>query len=76
MATSARWRSRRAAGRALGSAIANLIGILDVRHIVVHGSVTVLGEPWFAAIRDEATRRASARWRARRASSTAAAART
>ena len=38
--------STRAAGRALGSAIANLIGILDVRHIVVHGSVTVLGEPW------------------------------
>ena len=47
----------RAAGRALGSAIANLIGILDVRHIVVHGSVTVLGEPWLDAIRDEATRR-------------------
>ena len=47
----------RAAGRALGSAIANLIGILDVRHIVVHGSVTVLGEPWLEAIRDEATRR-------------------
>ncbi len=47
----------RAAGRALGSAVANLIGILDVRDIVLHGSVTVLGEPWLAAIRDEATRR-------------------
>ncbi len=47
----------RAAGRALGAAIANLIGILDVREIVVHGTVTVLGEPWLAAIRDEATRR-------------------
>jgi N-acetylglucosamine repressor len=47
----------RAAGRALGAAIANLIGILDVRRIVVHGSVTVLGEPWLEAIRDEATRR-------------------
>ena len=47
----------RAAGRALGSAIANLIGTLDVRHIVVHGTVTILGEPWFEAIRDEATRR-------------------
>ncbi len=47
----------RAAGRALGTAIANLIGILDVREIVVHGSVTALGEPWLSAIRDEATRR-------------------
>jgi N-acetylglucosamine repressor len=47
----------RAAGRALGAAVANLIGILDVREIVVHGTVTVLGEPWLAAIRDEATRR-------------------
>jgi len=46
-----------AAGRALGTAIANLIGILDVREIVVHGSVTALGEPWLDAIRDEATRR-------------------
>ncbi len=47
----------RSAGRALGSAIANLIGTLDVREIVLHGSVTALGEPWFEAIRDEATRR-------------------
>lgn len=47
----------RAAGRALGTAIANLIGILDVREIVLHGSVTALGEPWLDAIRDEATRR-------------------
>jgi N-acetylglucosamine repressor len=47
----------RAAGRALGTAIANLIGILDVREIVVHGSVTALGDPWLSAIRDEATRR-------------------
>jgi glucokinase len=47
----------RAAGRSLGTAVANLIGILDVREIVVHGSVTVLGEPWLTAIRDEATRR-------------------
>ena len=28
-----------------------------MREIVVHGTVTVLGEPWLAAIRDEATRR-------------------
>jgi N-acetylglucosamine repressor len=47
----------RAAGRALGAAVSNLIGILDVREIVVHGSVTALGEPWLAAIRDEASRR-------------------
>lgn len=47
----------RAAGRALGTAIANLTGILDVREIVVHGSVTSLGEPWLDAIRDEVTRR-------------------
>ncbi len=47
----------RASGRAVGASIANLIGILDVRAIVVHGSVTALGESWLAAIRDEATRR-------------------
>jgi N-acetylglucosamine repressor len=47
----------RAAGRALGSAIAGLIGTLDIRHMVVHGSVTALGDPWLEAIRDEATRR-------------------
>jgi N-acetylglucosamine repressor len=47
----------RAAGRALGAAVANLIGILDVRDIVLHGTVTALGEPWLEAIRDEATRR-------------------
>lgn len=47
----------RTSGRAMGSAIANLIGTLDIRHMVIHGSVTALGEPWFEAIRDEATRR-------------------
>ena len=47
----------RTAGRALGAAVANLIGILDVRDIVLHGTVTALGDPWFEAIRDEATRR-------------------
>jgi predicted NBD/HSP70 family sugar kinase/biotin operon repressor len=47
----------RTAGRALGAAVASLIGILDVRDIVLHGTVTALGEPWFEAIRDEATRR-------------------
>jgi predicted NBD/HSP70 family sugar kinase len=47
----------RAAGRAVGSVIANVIGTLDVRHITVLGSVAALGEPWFAAIREEAARR-------------------
>lgn len=46
-----------AAGTALGNAIAHLLGALDVREIVVHGSVTALGEPWLSAIRDEATSR-------------------
>lgn len=47
----------RAAGRAIGAAIANLTGALDVRRITVMGTVTRLGEPWFAAIREEASRR-------------------
>ena len=45
------------AGTALGNAIAHLVGALDVGEIVVHGSMTALGEPWFAAIRAEATSR-------------------
>jgi N-acetylglucosamine repressor len=47
----------RSAGRALGAAISSLTGALDVRQIVVLGSATVLGEPWFEAMRDEAARR-------------------
>jgi predicted NBD/HSP70 family sugar kinase len=47
----------RDAGRALGNAIAHLLGVLDVREIVVHGSVTALGEPWLNAIRQEAVSR-------------------
>jgi predicted NBD/HSP70 family sugar kinase len=47
----------RAAGRALGTAIANLTGALDVRRIVLLGSATVLGEAWLEAIEDEARRR-------------------
>jgi predicted NBD/HSP70 family sugar kinase len=46
-----------AAGRYLGQVIAGLIGVLDVERIVLHGSVTDLGEPWLAAVRDEASRR-------------------
>lgn len=47
----------RASGRAVGSAIATIIGTLDVHAIVLHGSVTATGSPWFDAVRDEATRR-------------------
>jgi predicted NBD/HSP70 family sugar kinase len=47
----------RAAGRALGLGVANLIGTVDIHHIVIHGSATVLGEPWFESVRDEATSR-------------------
>jgi hypothetical protein len=34
-----------------------MIGLLDVERIVLHGSVTTLGEPWLEAVRDEAGRR-------------------
>lgn len=47
----------RAAGRAVGAAIANMTGTLDVRHITIMGTAVTLGEPWFAAIRDEVARR-------------------
>jgi predicted NBD/HSP70 family sugar kinase len=47
----------RAAGRAIGAAIASLTGALDVRRITLLGTATALGKPWLDAIRDEATRR-------------------
>ena len=47
-----------AAGRWLGRAVAALIGTLDVRHVVLLGNVTHLGDPWLDAVRDEAGRRA------------------
>ena len=47
----------RAAGRAVGAAIASVTGTLDVRHITVLGSMTRLGAPWLGAIREEAARR-------------------
>jgi hypothetical protein len=31
--------------------------VLDIEHVVLHGSVAQLGEPWLAAVRDEARRR-------------------
>jgi predicted NBD/HSP70 family sugar kinase len=45
------------AGRYLGQAIASIVGTLDVHRVLLHGSVTTFGEPWLAAVRDEATRR-------------------
>jgi predicted NBD/HSP70 family sugar kinase len=45
------------AGTLLGDAIAHLIGVLDVGEIVVHGSVTTLGQPWLDAIRSAARSR-------------------
>jgi predicted NBD/HSP70 family sugar kinase len=50
----------RAAGRALGGAIAHLVGALDIRHITVVGTATTLGEPWLEAIRQEAASRSLA----------------
>jgi N-acetylglucosamine repressor len=47
-----------AAGRWLGRAVAALIGTLDIRHVVLLGNVTHLGDPWLDAVRDEAARRA------------------
>ena len=47
----------RQAGRAVGAAIASLTGALDVRHITMLGTAVTLGDPWFDAIRDEASRR-------------------
>ena len=46
-----------AAGRFLGSAVAGLIGALNVRRIVLIGSVAQLGQPWLEAVRAEASRR-------------------
>lgn len=46
------------AGRYLGQVVASVIGLLDVRRVVLHGSVTAFGEPWLGAVRDEAQRRA------------------
>jgi len=45
------------AGRYLGQAIANVIGVLDVEYVALHGSVTELGAPWLDAVREEARRR-------------------
>jgi predicted NBD/HSP70 family sugar kinase len=46
-----------AAGRALGGAVAALIGALNVNRIHLIGSVPALGDVWVDAVRDEARRR-------------------
>ena len=54
------WDARRIvvnAGRVLGRAVAAVIGVLDIEHIVLHGSVAHLGDPWLDAVRDEARSR-------------------
>ena len=46
------------AGRALGAAVANVVGVLDVERVVLVGSLPELGEPWLSAVRDEVEHRA------------------
>ena len=45
------------AARALGRAIANLIGVLNVGRVVLDGPVTGFGDEWLATVADEARRR-------------------
>jgi predicted NBD/HSP70 family sugar kinase len=40
-----------AAGQALGTAIANLIGILNIQSIILSGDMTVFGDSWLTSIR-------------------------
>ncbi len=40
------------AGRYMGLAIASLVGMLNVEHIVLMGEMTRFGEPWLNAIRE------------------------
>jgi len=48
------------AGRALGLAIATLVGTLNVRDIVIAGAVTLLGEPLLNVVRQEVRARSLA----------------
>ncbi len=45
------------AARALGQVIGGLVAALDVRRIALLGTVTALGAPWLASVRDEAMER-------------------
>ena len=46
------------AGHYLGVAVANLIGALNIHHIMLVGSLTRFGQPWLDAIRQEVSKRA------------------
>jgi N-acetylglucosamine repressor len=48
------------AAHQLGRAIGGLVGALNVRHIVLVGEMTRLGEPWLSVVRREAHRSALA----------------
>jgi len=43
----------REAGRYLGTAIASLVSVLSVRHVLITGSVTCLGQSWIDVIKEE-----------------------
>jgi predicted NBD/HSP70 family sugar kinase len=45
------------AARYLGTAIAGLIGVLNVGRVVLDGPVTGFGDEWLATVADEARRR-------------------
>ena len=45
------------AGQFLGQAVAGIIGVLDIEHVVLHGSVAQLGDTWLESVRDEARQR-------------------
>jgi len=42
-------------GNYLGMAISNLVGTLNIRHIVLTGDMTCFGDPWLEAIREKIT---------------------
>ncbi|MGH2454846.1 MAG: ROK family transcriptional regulator [Candidatus Limnocylindria bacterium] len=48
------------AAHQLGRAIGGLVGVLNVRHIVLVGEMTRLGDPWLSVVRREAHRSALA----------------
>jgi predicted NBD/HSP70 family sugar kinase len=50
-----------AAGRELGSAIAWLVGVLNIERVVLVGLAAEFGEPWHAAVRETMERGALGR---------------
>ncbi|UCD41062.1 MAG: ROK family protein, partial [Chloroflexota bacterium] len=40
------------AGKAMGISLANLIGVLNIKKIVLTGDMTLFGEPWLQTIRE------------------------